>query len=51
LRLLPSTDANQGTLSSLTRNFEVVWYGTQEADAHAFSETLTQLEKMGCRSN
>lgn len=51
LRLLPTTDANGETLRSLTRTFEVVWYGTQEADATAFSETLTQLEKMGCRSN
>jgi hypothetical protein len=51
LRLLSSTDANRDTLRSLTRSFEVVWYGTQEADAVAFSETLTQLEKMGCRSN
>jgi len=51
LRLLPSADANRETLRSLTRGFEVVWYGTQEADANAFSETLTQLEKMGCRSN
>jgi hypothetical protein len=51
LRLLPSTDTNQETLRSLTRSFELVWYGTQQADASAFSETLTQLEKMGCRSN
>lgn len=51
LRLLPAADANQATLRSLTRGFEVVWYGTQPADAGAFSETLSQLEKMGCRSN
>ncbi len=51
LRLLASTDANRDTLRSLTRSFEVVWYGTQEADANAFTETMTQLEKMGCRSN
>lgn len=51
LRLLPSTDTNQEALRSLTRSFELVWYGTQQADAGAFSETLTQLEKMGCRSN
>jgi hypothetical protein len=51
LRLLPATDTNRDTLRSLTRSFEVVWYGTQEADAGAFSETMTQLEKMGCRSN
>jgi len=51
LRLLPSTDANSDPLRSLTRSFEVVWYGTQSVDASAFSETLAQLEKMGCRSN
>jgi len=50
LRLLSPTDTNRDTLRLLTRSFEVVWYGTQEADANAFSDTLTQLEKMGCRS-
>jgi hypothetical protein len=29
----------------------LVWYGTQEADENAFSETLAQLEKLGCPSN
>jgi len=51
LRLLSPTDTNRDTLRLLTRSFEVVWYGTQEADANAFSDTLTQLEKMGCRSS
>jgi hypothetical protein len=51
LRLLSSTDTNRDTLRLLTRSFEVIWYGTEKADASAFSETLTQLEKMGCRSN
>src|SRR5882762_2314311 len=51
LRLLSSTDTNRDTLRLLTRSFEVIWYGTEEADARVFSETLTQLEKMGCRSN
>jgi len=51
LRLLSPTDSNRDTLRLLTRSFEVVWYGAEEADASAFSETLTQLEKIGCRSN
>jgi hypothetical protein len=51
LRLLPSYSEYQGTLTSLTRNFERVWYGYQEADAQAYAQTLQELEKLGCRSN
>jgi len=51
LRLLPSASEQRETLGTLTRTFELVWYGTQEADANAFSETLAQLEKLGCQSN
>jgi hypothetical protein len=51
LRLLPAASEHRQTLGSLTRTFELVWYGTQEADANAFSETLAQLEKLGCQSN
>jgi hypothetical protein len=51
LRLLPSSSEHHPTLVALTRNFEVIWYGTQEADAAAFSQTLAQLEKLGCHSN
>jgi hypothetical protein len=51
LRLLPTASQHRETLGALTRNFELVWYGTQEADAMAFSETLAQLEKLGCQSN
>src|SRR6267378_468454 len=51
LRLLPSASEKRETLDTLTRTFELVWYGTQEADANAFSETLAQLEKLGCQSN
>jgi hypothetical protein len=51
LRLLPSASEHRQTLGALTRTFELVWYGTQEADANAFSETLAQLEKLGCQSN
>jgi hypothetical protein len=48
LRLLPSSSEYHPTLLALTRSFEVVWYGKQEADAAAFSQTLAQLEKLGC---
>jgi Domain of unknown function (DUF4129) len=51
LRLLPSSSEYRETLGSLTRSFELVWYGRQEADEVAFSETLAQLEKLGCQSN
>jgi len=51
LRLLPSASEHRQTLGGLTRTFELVWYGKQEADATAFSETLAQLEKLGCQFN
>ena len=51
LRLLPSYSEYQGTLASLTRSFELVWYGYQEADAQAYAQALQELEKLGCRSH
>lgn len=49
LRLLPATSEHRDALSSLTGKFEVVWYGKQEADAQAFSQTLEELARLGCR--
>jgi hypothetical protein len=49
LRLLPSSSGYQPALTALTRDFEVVWYGKQEADAQAFSRALERLEQLGCR--
>jgi Domain of unknown function (DUF4129) len=51
LRLLPAASEQRPTLGALTRTFELVWYGKHEGDARAFSETLAQLEKLGCQSN
>ncbi len=51
LRLLPSSSEHHPTLVALTRSFEVIWYGKKEADADAFSQTLAQLEKLGCHSS
>jgi hypothetical protein len=49
LRLLPAASQHSPALRELTRNFEVVWYGTQPADAEAFSQTVAQLERLGCQ--
>jgi hypothetical protein len=49
LRLLPWSSGYQPALTALTRDFEVVWYGKQEADAQAFSRALERLEQLGCR--
>jgi hypothetical protein len=49
LRLLGPRMANYTPLASLTRKFEVVWYGHRDAAESDFQETLGQLEKLGCR--
>jgi hypothetical protein len=49
LRLMPESSERHSTLKALTRSFEVVWYGNREADAQAYSQTLQELEKLGCR--
>ena len=51
LRLMPQSSEKHSTLTALTRGFEVVWYGNREADSQAFSQTLQELEKLGCRPN
>jgi hypothetical protein len=49
LRLLPAGSEHRPALSTLTRQFEVTWYGYQPAGPESFAETLNQLEKLGCR--
>lgn len=49
LRLLPSQSEHRPALTGLTRRFEVVWYGYGTADEPACAQTLTELEKLGCR--
>jgi Domain of unknown function (DUF4129) len=49
LRLLPAASQHRAALTSLTRKFEIVWYGKHEADPQAFSQTLEELDKLGCR--
>jgi hypothetical protein len=49
LRLLSSASEHRETLITLTRIFEVAWYAKRDANENAFSQTLEQLEKLGCR--
>jgi len=49
LSLITSRNPNYPALSSLTRKFELVWYGSREARESDFQETVGQLEKLGCR--
>ena len=49
LRLIGSRAAQYPVLAALTRKLEHVWYGYGEAAQSDFHETLSQLEKLGCR--
>jgi hypothetical protein len=51
LRMLPSSNEHSETLASLTRKFEIIWYGGAEAGPESFSESLKFLERLGCHSN
>lgn len=49
LRLLPADSEHRSTLKSLTRRLEVTWYGNEVAGPETFSETVANLEALGCR--
>ncbi len=49
LRLLPTGTDRRTVLETLTRRFEITWYGQRAAVAEDFADTLLQLEKLGCR--
>jgi hypothetical protein len=49
LRLMPTANEHHPVLAALTNKFEKVWYAGQPADSQAFSQTLEELEKLGCR--
>jgi hypothetical protein len=50
LRLLPAGHEHRPTLSSLTRTFELAWYGNRRADEETFARAVADLEKLGCQS-
>ena len=49
LRLLPADSQHRATLNDLTRRLEVTWYGNEIAGPETFSETVANLEELGCR--
>jgi hypothetical protein len=48
LRLLDQHPKEQGVLQSVTRSFELIWYGYRPVSAADWAGTKEQLEKMGC---
>ncbi len=49
LRLISPHAEQRETLRALTQIFELTWYAKRPAGESTFSETLEQLEKLGCR--
>ena len=49
LRLISAQSEQRDTLASLTRIFELAWYAQRDVSEQTFSETLAELEKLGCR--
>ncbi len=49
LRLISAQSDQRETLTALTRIFELAWYAQRDASELTFSQTLEQLEKLGCR--
>jgi len=49
LGLLTTRHPGYTLLSTLTRKFEIVWYGDRPALRQDFEESLAYLEKLGCR--
>jgi hypothetical protein len=50
LRLLSPSSRDRPALAALTRDFELVWYGTDPASARTFDDVLSHLEALGCRA-
>lgn len=48
LRLLEQHPKEQRVLQSITRSFELIWYGYRPASASDWAGTKEQLEKIGC---
>jgi hypothetical protein len=49
LRLVGARTTQYPVLAALTRKLELVWYGYGIAQERDFHETLSELEKLGCR--
>jgi hypothetical protein len=51
LRLISTVSEYQPALFTLTRQFEVTWYGNRAVGPEAFAESITYLESLGCRQS
>jgi hypothetical protein len=49
LRLLSTRNSSYPSLLTLTKKFEVIWYGERPAAQQDFEESLAQLQNLGCR--
>jgi hypothetical protein len=49
LRIMGARKPQYPVLAALTKKFEVVWYGHENAREADYRETLGQLERLGCR--
>jgi len=49
LRLISPQAEQRETLTALTQIFELTWYAKRPAGESTFSQTLEELEKLGCR--
>ena len=49
LRLISAQSEQRETLTALTRIFELAWYAKRDVSEQTFSQTLVELEKLGCR--
>jgi hypothetical protein len=48
LRIMGARKPQYPVLAALTKKFEVVWYGHEDAGETDYRETLGQLERLGC---
>ena len=48
LRLMEQHPREKGFLQTLTRSFELIWYGYRPASQADWAQTKEQLERMGC---
>ena len=50
LRLLPRDSQHRQAMASLTRSFEIVWYGYRPVTSAQAESALQELESLGCSS-
>ena len=49
LKLLPQTSTYRSAMATLTKRFEITWYGAGAADERLYRQMIAELEQLGCR--